>query len=373
MPHSKRDYYEILGIARDASVDDVKKAYRKLAMQHHPDRNKEPGAEERFKEISEAYAVLSDAEKRRTYDQYGHAGFDERYSQEDIFRGADFGEFGVDLGSIFRNIFGMGFGGPASGRDVATQIDITLEEVASGAEKEVRIQRVEACPECRGSGAKPGTRPTVCRTCRGGGQVARQMRTPFGVVQTAGPCPTCGGRGTVIAEPDPACRGQGRVQRQRTLVVNVPQGVPDGGTLRLRGEGEAGEEGAPPGDLYVRIKIKPHAVFRRDGDDLHVDVPLSLSQAALGDDADVPLLDGKRDRISIPPGTQPGEIFRIRGRGLPSLGGNRRGDLLVHAKVYTPTKLSPDERKLFEDLARLEGREPKKSGILDDLKKKLKS
>lgn len=371
---TKRDYYDILGVARGASVDDVKKAYRKLAMQYHPDRNKEPGAEETFKEISEAYAVLSDEEKRRTYDQYGHAGFDQRYqTEEDIFRGADFSEFGFgDLGSIFRTIFGgQGFGGAARGRDIMANADITLEEVAKGAEKELRISRLETCEACHGTGAKPGTRPKRCGTCAGRGQVARQMRTPFGIVQTAGPCPECGGRGETIGEPDPACRGQGRLQQTRTLRVNVPQGVPEGGTLRMRGEGEAGPDGSPPGDLYVRVRIKKHPVFQREGDDLHVAVPLTFSQAALGDELEVPLLGGGKDVLHVPPGTQSGEVFRLRGKGMTALGGGRKGDLLATARVYTPQKLSPEERALFEQLSKLEGREPKKAGWFDQIRKKL--
>lgn len=370
---SKRDYYEVLGVDRGASVDDVKKAYRKLAMQYHPDRNKEPGAEETFKEVSEAYAVLSDAEKRRLYDQVGHAGFDQRYqTEEDIFRGADFSEFGVDLGSIFRTIFGGGgFGGPSRGRDLVTDVRITLEDVAKGVSRELRVTRLEACEACGGTGAKPGTRPKRCDTCKGHGQVARQMRTPFGIVQTAGPCPTCSGRGETIAEVDPACRGQGRLQRTRTLSVNVPAGVPEGGTLRMRGEGEAGPDGTPAGDLYVRVRIQEHAVFTRDGDDLHVTIPLSFSQAALGDELDVPLLDGRKDTLNVPPGTQSGEVFRLRGKGLPQLGSSRRGDLLATVRLYTPQKLSPEERALMEQLAKLEGREPKKAGWFESIKKKL--
>ena len=370
---TKRDYYEILGVARDAPVDEVKKAYRKLAMQYHPDRNKAAGAEERFKEISEAYAVLSDAEKRRIYDQLGHAGFDQRYqTEEDIFRGADFSEFGFDLGSIFRTIFGGGgFGGPVRGRDLIAELDITLEDVAKGAEKEVRVSRLEACDACGGTGARPGTRARRCATCAGRGQVAATMRTPFGIVQTARPCPECGGRGETIAEPDPACRGQGRVARARTLSVSVPAGVPEGGTLRMRGEGEAGPEGAPPGDLYVRVRVRKHAVFTREGDDLHVVVPLSFSQAALGDEAEVPLLDGRKDTLHLPPGTQSGEVFRLRGRGLPALGGARKGDIVATVRVYTPQKLSAEERALFEQLAKLEGREPKKEDWFEKIKKKL--
>ncbi|HEX2022269.1 MAG TPA: molecular chaperone DnaJ [Candidatus Thermoplasmatota archaeon] len=372
---TKADYYELLGVARDASLDDIKKAYRKLALQYHPDRNKEPGAEEKFKEISEAYAVLSDPEKRRAYDQFGHAGFDQRYTEEDIFRGADFGEFGFDLGSILRTFFGgggFGFGGPRGGRDLQVVLEIPLEEVAKGGAKEVRVARLEPCDACHGTGAKPGTRPRRCATCGGRGQVARAMRTPFGVVQAATPCDECRGRGEVIAEPDPACRGQGRVQRTRTLAVSLPAGIPDDASLRLRGEGEAGEPGAQPGDLYVRVRVKPHEVFRREGDDLHVQIPLTFSQAALGDDVEVPLLGGGRDTIHVPPGTQAGEVFRLRGRGLPDLGGRRKGDILAHARVYTPTKLSPEEKALFEELAKLEGRTPKKGGLFDELKKKLK-
>lgn len=371
---TKRDYYEILGVPRGASVEEIKKAYRKLAMQYHPDRNKSAGAEETFKEVSEAYAVLSDDEKRRVYDQHGHAGFDQRYqTEEDIFRGADFSEFGFgDLGSIFRNIFGGGgFGGPARGRDIMANLDITLEEVAKGVEKELRVQRLESCDACGGTGARPGTRPRRCATCAGRGQVARTMRTPFGLVQTAGPCPGCGGRGETIGDPDPACRGQGRLQQARTLRVNVPQGVPDAGTLRMRGEGEAGPDGAPAGDLYVRIRIKEHAVFKREGDDLHVQVPLTFSQAALGDEIEVPLLGGGKDVLHVPPGTQNGEVFRLRGRGLPALGGGRKGDILATARVYTPQKLSPEERALFEQLSKLEGREPKKAGWFDQIRKKL--
>lgn len=368
---SKRDYYEVLGVARDASIEDVKKAYRKLALQYHPDRNKSPGAEETFKEVSEAYAVLSDAEKRRLYDQVGHAGFDQRYqTEEDIFRGADFSEFGFDLGSIFRTLFGGGFGGPARGRDILAEVDVTLQDVSQGATREVRVRRLEACDACGGTGAKPGTHPRRCATCGGRGQVARAMRTPFGLVQAAGPCPECGGRGETIADPDPACHGAGRLQRARTLSVNVPPGVPDAGTLRLRGEGEAGPEGAPPGDLYVRVRVRKHAVFTREDEDLHVTLPLTFSQAALGDEIEVPLLDGRKDVIHVPPGTQSGEVFRLRGRGLPELGGGRRGDLLATARLYTPQKLSPETRMLFEELAKLEGREPR-PGWFESIKKKL--
>jgi len=373
---SPRDYYEVLGVSRDADAKAIKSAYRKLAMKYHPDRNKEEAAVEQFKEVSEAYAVLSDEEKRQTYDRYGHAGFDERYSQEDIFRGADFSEFGFDLGNIFRSIFGGsgGFGGgPVQGRDLLTNLDISLEEVAKGGVQQFRVTRLEACETCRGSGAKPGTSPKRCPQCQGQGQVAQTMRTPFGLVQAARPCPACGGRGEVVSDPDPACQGQGRQRKTRTLEVNVPQGVPHDGTLRLRGEGEAGPMGTPPGDLYVKVRVKRHEVFVRDGNDLHLAIPLTFSQVALGDAVDVPLIGGGRDTIHVPAGTQAGEVFRLRGKGLPHLGGGRRGDLLATARVYTPQKLSPEQRDLFEQLATLDGVEPKgeKGSLFRDLKKKL--
>ncbi len=367
---TRRDYYEILGVPRTASLDDVKKAYRQLALKFHPDRNKEAGAEDRFKEVSEAYAVLSDDAKRRAYDQLGHAGFDERYSDEDIFRGADFGEFGFDLGRVFDMFFrgGSPFGGgrgPRRGRDLAFDLGLTLEEAAAGGEKKFRIERREACDACEGAGGKRSR----CRACGGAGQVRRVARTPFGVMQQVGTCPECRGRGDVLVEPCSTCRGAGRVAVPRTLTLRVPAGVPDGGSLRLRGEGEPGEPGAPLGDLYVNVRVAPHAVFERDEDDLHVVVPLSFAQAALGDDVEVPLLAGGRETLRVPAGTQSGETFKLRGKGMPALGGDATGDLIVHARVITPTKLAVREREVYEELRKLEGGEVKRS-FLDDLKRK---
>lgn len=369
---TQRDYYEILGIPRDASPEDLKRAYRKLAMQFHPDRNKEPGAEERFKEVSEAYAVLADAEKRAVYDRLGHAGFDQRYTQEDIFRGADFGEFGMDLNDVFRTFFGGAFGGGGQrrGRDLRADLRLTLEEAASGVERELRVERHEACGACRGTGAKAGTALSRCSDCGGAGQVRRVARTVFGNMVNVGPCPTCNGRGSVIKTPCPACRGHGQVVAQRTLAVHVPPGVATGMNLRLRGEGAGGDRGQPAGDLFVTLEVEEHAVFRRDGDDLHVAVPLTFSQAALGDEVEVPRIDGKRERLKVPAGTQSGEVFRLRGKGMPSVGTPDRGDLVVHARVYTPAKLSDREREIFEELRKMEGTDRPKS-FFDKFREKL--
>ncbi|MHB8585000.1 MAG: molecular chaperone DnaJ [Thermoplasmatota archaeon] len=375
---TRRDYYEVLGVPKEASVEDVKKAYRQLALKWHPDRNKSPEAEGKFKEISEAYAVLSDPEKRSVYDQVGHAGFDERYSEEDIFRGADFGEFGFDLDQIFRMFFGGGgfggfgggFGGPHRGRDMRTSIEITLEDAATGVERPLKVTRDEPCEACRGTGAKGGTALSRCKECDGAGQVRRMVRTPFGTMVNVAACPRCGGRGSTIDTPCPSCKGRGQTRATRTLTVRIPPGVETGLNLRLRGEGEVGERGAPSGDLFVALNVREHSVFRRDGNDLRVVVPLTFSQVALGDEVDVPLINGKRDRLRIPAGTQPSQIFRLRGKGMPVLGSADRGDLLVEARVYTPTSLDAKMRELFEEMAKLEGTERQKS-FFDKVRDKL--
>lgn len=363
---SKRDYYEVLGVARDASEEDLKKAYRQLALKFHPDRNKEPGAEERFKEVSEAYAVLSDAEKRRVYDQVGHAGFDQRYSDEDIFRGADFGGFGFDVGDIFSAFFG-GRGRSQRGRDLQVHASVPLATVATGGDIAVKVARAETCSACRGTGAE-GAATTPCATCGGRGEARRVVRTPFGQMVQVGTCPTCAGRGKVAKKVCANCAGQGRTRRERTLTVKVPAGVEDGMNLRLRGEGEAGPEGA--GDLYVTLAVQPDVTFERDGPDLHVVAPLTFSQAALGDDVEVPTLVDGRVKVTAEPGTQSGATTRLKGKGLPALGERGRGDLVVHFRVYTPTKLTSRERELFEELARIEGKD-RKGGFFDDLKRKL--
>jgi molecular chaperone DnaJ len=376
MARTKQDYYEILGVDRSADEDTIKRAYRQLALKWHPDRNKAAGAEEKFKEISEAYAVLSDPEKRRIYDQVGHAGFDERYSEEDIFRGADFGEFGFDLDQIFSMFFGggRGFGGfgggPHRGRDVRVDLALSLEDAAQGGEKTVHVARDETCPACRGTGARGGTALKRCSECDGAGQVRRMARTPFGTMVNLTACPRCRGRGSIVEAPCPQCRGVGRVHASRNLAVRIPPGVHTGLNLRLRGEGESGDRGASPGDLFVVLHVEDHPVFVRDGNDLRVTIPLTMSQVALGDEVEVPLISGKRERLRIPPGTQPGQIFRLRGKGMPVLGSADRGDILAEARVYTPTSLSPRQRELFEELAALEGIDRQKS-FFDKVREKL--
>lgn len=358
---AKRDYYEVLGVPRNASQEEIKKAYRRLALKYHPDRNKSREAEEKFKEISEAYAVLSDPEKRRLYDMYGHAGIDERYSQEDIFRSARFEDIFADLGfGGIDRLFDLFFGGakhaPRRGADLRFDMEITLEEAAKGAEKVVSYRRLETCERCNGTGAEPGSGLRTCPACGGAGRVGFTQRTPFGTYSQFTTCSQCGGSGSVIAKPCSTCGGSGRVERLRRLSVKIPPGVDSGARLRLAGEGEAGERGAPPGDLYIVIHVKEHELFKRAGKDLYIEVPITFSQAALGAELEVPTIDGDTGRVKIPPGTQTGEVFRLRGRGMPVLNGYGRGDLLVKVVVRTPTKLSREERRLFERLAELEKR-----------------
>ncbi len=375
---TKRDYYEILGMDKKASVDDIKKAYRQLAMQYHPDRNKSPDAEEKFKEISEAYAVLSDQNKRQQYDQFGHAGIDMRYSQEDIFRGVDFddilrdfgmGGFGYGRGgSIFDIFFGGGRQeGPRRGSDILYELSIDFEEAASGKTVELEIPRTETCDVCNGSGAKPGTSPRVCPTCRGSGQVSRTQNTPFGRFMTTSTCGTCRGSGNIIDTPCTACHGSGMVQRKRKIEVKIPPGVDTGSRLRVTGEGEAGEKGGRPGDLYVEIHVRPHSIFIRHENDILIEVPISFTQAALGDEIVVPTLDGKA-KMKIPPGTQNGHIFRLRGKGFPSLYTSGSGDQLVKIKVEVPTKLNEKQKELLREFADVSGEKARSKGIFEKMR-----
>lgn len=355
----KRDYYEVLGVQKTASKDEIKDAYRKLAMQYHPDRNKDTGAEERFKEISEAYAVLSDDQKRQQYDQLGHSGFDQRYSSEDIFRGADFDSIFHDMGfgDIFRTIFGGGgfggFGGYEErnrGQDLAYNLEITLEEAARGTEKEIEIPRTERCEVCGGTGAAPGSSARVCPRCGGAGKIQNMRKAGFATYVQVTACPTCKGKGKLIDSPCSNCRGSGLVRRRRKITVKVPMGIDEGYQLRLRGEGEMVADGEP-GDLYVVVHVRPNPQFMREGEDLwHVAI-ITYPQAALGANISVPTLDGSTT-IKIHPGTQVGETITLRGKGMPRFRGYGKGDLLVRIGISVPERLTSQQRALLEQLAK---------------------
>jgi molecular chaperone DnaJ len=357
---NKRDYYEVLGVPKTASMEEIKDAYRKLAMQYHPDRNKAPDAEEKFKEISEAYAVLSDSEKRNQYDQLGHAGFDQRYTTEDIFRGADFESIFRDLGFGFglRDIFGSFFGDRdfeeeriTRGRDLGYDLEISLEEAATGAEKEMEIPRTEKCDVCGGTGASPGTSPRTCPKCNGTGRIQNVNQNTFGTFVRVVPCSTCGGRGKIIDSPCRNCRGTGLVKRERKITVKIPIGIDEGYEIRLQGQGEAPSDGGPAGDLYVLIHLTPHPYFGRDGDDLLYKLKLGYPQAALGAEVSVPTLEGNTS-VKIHSGTQPGEIIKLKGKGMPRLRGYGKGDLLVRVDIAVPEKLTQKQRTLLEELAK---------------------
>ncbi|MEM2094235.1 MAG: molecular chaperone DnaJ [Candidatus Bathyarchaeia archaeon] len=354
----KRDYYEVLGVSRNASVDEIKAAYRKLAMEYHPDRNKSPEAEEKFKEISEAYAVLSDPEKRRQYDAFGHEGIGSHYSQEDLFRGVNFDDIFRDFGFGGFDIFDFFFGGrrhtrygPQRGADLQYDLYITLEEAAKGVETEIDVYRTDKCDLCNGSGASPGTSPVKCYQCGGSGQVQRSRQSGFGQFVQIMTCSVCGGRGTVIHSPCSRCGGRGVLRKKRRLKLRVPPGVDNDSRLRLQGEGEAGISGGPPGDLYVVIHVKPHSLFERRGNDLITEVSIGLVQAALGTEVEVPTIDGKTI-LKIPPGTQPNTVFRLRGKGMPNLDSFGRGDQLVRVKVRIPTKLTSRQKELLTELGK---------------------
>jgi molecular chaperone DnaJ len=357
---SRRDYYDVLGVPRDASKDDIKGAYRKLALQYHPDRNKSPEAEEKFKEISEAYAVLSDDQKRGQYDQFGHAGIDSRYSWDDLFRGVDFGEIFRDIGfgfggfdSIFDRFFGGGERRRVSrGADLRYDTNISLEEAYSGVKREIEVPRTELCPTCRGTGAKAGTKPRRCPRCNGAGQVQHVQEAGFARFVRIEPCNTCRGRGTVVDSPCEECKGTGRVRRTRKISIKVPPGVDSGNHLRLTGEGEAGELGEPPGDLYVVVHVKPHEFLQRDGDDLIYRAELGFADLALGNELSVPTLGGVA-RVKIPPGTQPGTVLRLRGKGMPRARGGM-GDQLVEILIRIPTKLTNRQKELLKEFSSFE-------------------
>lgn len=374
---AKRDYYEVLGVSKGASADEIKKAYRRIAMKNHPDRNPDnPEAEERFKEAAEAYEVLSDDKKKAAYDQYGHAGVDPNAG----FGGGQggFGDFGDVFGDVFGDIFGggrsRGRSGPRRGSDLGYELELDLEEAVGGKTVQIKVPTLVACKTCDGTGAKKGSKPTTCGTCGGHGQV----RMSQGFISVQQTCPTCHGTGQVISDPCGACHGKGRVQDTKTLSVKVPPGVDTGDRIRLSGEGEAGPEGGPAGDLYVQVSVRAHKLFERDGRNLYCEVPISIVDAALGGEIEVPTLDG-RVKLKVPAETQTGRLFRLKGKGVTSVRGGGTGDLMCRVVLETPVNLNAEQKALLEQLQdSLEGSKhsPQKTswfegvkGFFDDLTK----
>jgi molecular chaperone DnaJ len=368
---AKRDYYEILGVERSADEREIKKAYKRLAMKFHPDRNPDnPESEEKFKEAKEAYEILSDAQKRAAYDKFGHAGVDPNQAGPGGFGG------GADFGDVFGDIFGDIFGGgrrtqrAARGADLRYNMELTLEEAVRGINKEIKVPTLVECDECHGSGARSGTSAQTCPTCHGSGQV--QMRQGFFAVTQA--CPHCHGKGKIIPDPCRKCHGDGRVQKTKTLSVKIPAGVDTGDRIRLAGEGEAGESGAPAGDLYVQVHVKDHPIFVRDGNNLYCEIPISFTTAALGGEVAVPTLDG-RLMLKIPAETQTGRMFRLRGKGVRSLRSGAEGDLLCKAVVETPVKLSDEQKELLKQLdeslngSGVKTHKPKAEGFFEGVKR----
>lgn len=360
----KRDYYEILGVGRNASSDDLRSAYRNLAKQFHPDVNKEPGAEERFKEINEAYAVLSDDQRKSAYDRFGHDGL----------RGMNI-DFDFGFGDIFEEFFGFGMGGgrrrnaPRRGTDLRYNLTLEFEEAAFGIEREIEFSRQDSCSRCNGSGAEPGSSPIRCETCNGAGEVRQMRQTFLGSMVNVTTCPNCGGRGETIPSPCRTCKGNGLERVRVKKVIPVPAGVDDGTQIRLTGEGEPGINGGPRGNMYVVLRVKPHRFFRRKNDDVVLDLGINISQATLGADVSVPTLDGD-ETLRIPSGTQPGKVLRMRGKGIPRLNRNGRGDQLVLISIEVPRDISQEQRELFEALAESLGTEvhPQERSFLDALK-----
>ena len=387
----KRDYYEVLGIGKNATDAEIKSAYRKLAKKYHPDLN--PGdktAEEKFKEVNEANDVLSDPEKRKRYDQFGFAGVDPNYGAGQGGYGGGFGggfggAGGVDLGDIFGDLFGGGFGGfggssranpnaPRKGHDIQASVILTFEEAAHGCTKKVTLNRQQTCPDCNGSGCEPGSSPETCTQCNGRGYVVTQQRTPFGVMQSQQPCPHCGGRGTIIKNPCKTCRGTGKTSVRKTLEVKIPAGIDDDQNIALRGQGDAGTNGGPAGDVIVHVTVKTDNVFERDGYDVYVRVPITYSQAVLGAEIEVPTVDGKVAQ-KIPEGTQSGTKFRLRGQGIQYLNGRGRGDQYVIVDVEIPKKLNRTQREAlnaFEDSLKDDNYE-KRKGFFKNLKDRFTS
>ena len=353
----EKDYYEVLGVQKGANKEQIKDAYRKLALQFHPDRNKAPEAEARFKEISEAYAVLSDDEKRRQYDAYGREGVYQRYSQEDLFRGVDFGEFfrgagGFGFDDIFAQFFGGGGRQPSRGEDLTYHLQVNLEDLVADASREIEIPRSEVCSTCNGSGARPGSTPQRCGTCGGTGQVQKVQSAGFARLVRITACSKCQGRGYLIDSPCKECRGRGTVEKTRKIRIMIPAGAEDGQTLRLRGEGNVGEAGVPPGDLYVVVNVEPHRLFARQDSDIYLETRIGAVQAMLGTELTVPTLYGNV-KLEVPHGTQPGHVFPIKGKGLPKYGGWGKGDQYVKINVEIPKNLSGQQKELLKQLGDL--------------------
>ncbi|MEN6313083.1 MAG: molecular chaperone DnaJ [Clostridiaceae bacterium] len=376
MPQSKRDFYEVLGVDKNASDADIKKAYRKLAKQYHPDMNPDDKtAEAKFKEVNEAYEILSDSQKRSRYDQFGHAGVDPNGFGG---AGAGFGDFDFGgIGDIFETFFGgSGFGrssrsrsGPQKGADLKHSVEVTFEQAAFGIEKEININRHEACSSCHGSGAKAGSSPVTCKQCNGTGQVQYKQSTPFGQFVNVKTCDVCHGEGKVITNPCPACSGKGTIRKTVKINLNIPAGIDDGQTMSLRGEGDPGSRGGPAGDLFVTINVKPHAIFKRQGNDVVCEMPITFVQAALGAELEVPTLDGTV-KYNLPEGTQTGSIFRLKGKGIPYLRGNGRGDQYVKVEIDVPKKLNEKQKAILKEFADISGDEvyEHRKGFFDKMK-----
>ena len=352
MADNKRDYYEVLGVAKGASEDEIKKAYRQMAKKYHPDLN--PGdkeAEARFKEVNEAYEVLSDSQKKARYDQYGHAGVDPNFGAGG-YQGYGFDGMDIDLGDIFSSFFGGGGArrsnpnAPRRGSDASASVVISFEEAARGCKKQVDVRLVDTCSDCRGSGAAKGSAPKPCPACNGTGQERRQQRTPFGAIQTQSVCSRCRGKGKIIDKPCPTCSGTGQVRRPSSVGINIPAGIADGQVITIRGKGNAGTNGGPAGDLEIQVAVRPHPVFEREGYDVHCELPLTFAQMALGAEVQVPTLDGNVP-YTVREGTQPGETFRLKGKGFPYINGRGRGDEVVRVTVEVPKNLTSEQKKLL--------------------------
>jgi molecular chaperone DnaJ len=386
---AKRDYYEVLGVAKTASGEEIKKAYRTLAKKYHPDVSKDSGAEEKFKEVSEAYEVLIDPQKKQTYDQFGHKAAESTFGSQG-FDWSNFTHF-EDISDIFggsdfsgRNIFDMFMGGgmgrntrgPRRGNDLQYDLSISLEDAARGVSRDIVIERVEECAACSGTGAKAGTQKKKCYSCGGSGQVRKERSSPFGRFITVAACTTCGGEGVLNESPCKSCNGSGRTKVQRSITVKIPQGVENGSALRLNGEGGAGAKGGATGDLYVVVHVEPHKIFKRDGTDLSIEISITFSQAAIGTEIEVPTLLAGKQKLKIPAGTQTDTVFKIKGEGITALGWRGRGDELVKVNIVTPKTLSKREKELFTELADLEGKNEGLKGfigkVVEDVKETFK-